>query len=77
MSVTGSLTNVVTDYIDYKTTKTIMEDIKLLLKEKELFDGWMRKSLAHFNECIDQLMAEGISRDVAISTMVEGNLSSL
>lgn len=72
MSVTGSLTNVVTDYIDYRTTKVIVEDIKLLLKEKELFDGWMKKSLVHFNECIDQLMAEGLTRDVAISTMVEG-----
>lgn len=72
MSVTGSLTNVLTDYIDYKTTAGIMEDIKLLLKAKEMFDTWMRKSLTHFSECITQLMDEGISRDVAIATIIEG-----
>lgn len=74
MSVTGSLTNVLTDYFDYKTTATIMEDIKLLLKEKEMFDMWMRKSLTHFNECITQLMDEGLTREVAISTIIEGKL---
>ncbi|KAH1019436.1 hypothetical protein HUJ04_009259 [Dendroctonus ponderosae] len=72
MSVTGSLTNALTDYIDYKTTATIMEDIKLLLKEKEMFDMWMRKSITHFNECITQLMEEGLTREVAISTIIEG-----
>lgn len=72
MSVTGSLTNVITDYVDYKTTEIIMEDIKTLSKEKEMFDVWMQKSLSHFNECIDQLVSEGVSRDVAISTIIEG-----
>uniref|UniRef100_A0AAR5P9R4 DUF4781 domain-containing protein n=1 Tax=Dendroctonus ponderosae TaxID=77166 RepID=A0AAR5P9R4_DENPD len=72
MSVTGSLTNALTDYIDYKTTATIMKDIKLLLREKEMFDMWMRKSITHFNECITQLMAEGLTREVAISTIIEG-----
>ncbi|XP_050300100.1 uncharacterized protein LOC126738701 [Anthonomus grandis grandis] len=72
MSVTGSLTNALTDYIDYKTTAAIMEDIKLLLKEKDNFDTWMRKSLSNFNECITQLMSEGISKEVAISTIIEG-----
>ncbi|XP_066145460.1 uncharacterized protein [Euwallacea fornicatus] len=72
MSVTGSLTNVLTDYIDYKTTTGIMEDIKLLLKQKEMFDIWMRKSLTHFNECITQLMENGVTREMAISTIIEG-----
>ncbi|CAG9761994.1 unnamed protein product [Ceutorhynchus assimilis] len=72
MSVTGSLTNALTDYIDYKTSANIMEDINVLLKEKEMFDLWMQKSLAHFNECITQLMDEGLSRDIAISTIIEG-----
>ncbi|KAL1509075.1 hypothetical protein ABEB36_003873 [Hypothenemus hampei] len=72
MSVTGSLSNVVTDYIDYKTTAGIMEDIKLLLKEKEAFDIWMKKSLTHFNECIMVLIQDGCSKEMAISTVIEG-----
>ncbi|KAF7283213.1 hypothetical protein GWI33_001138 [Rhynchophorus ferrugineus] len=72
MSVTGSLTNVVTDYVDYKTTAIIMDDIKVLAKEKEAFDIWMQRSLTHFNECIDKLTNEGVSRDVAITTVIEG-----
>lgn len=72
MSVTGSLTHILTDYIDYKTTASIMEDIKLLLKEKQMFDEWMQKSLEHFEECLKHLMDNGLTRKTAVSTIIEG-----
>ncbi|KAJ8948463.1 hypothetical protein NQ317_016013 [Molorchus minor] len=72
MSITGSLSNVITDYVDYKTSNMIMNDIHVILKSKEEFDDNLRKQLNNLRMIIEKLIESGLDKDDAIFIAVKG-----
>lgn len=72
MSLTGGLSNVVTDYIDYKTTTMIMSDIQAIVKSKETFDVNLMKQLKHFGMIIEKLIESGLDKEHAVFIAVKG-----
>lgn len=75
MSLTGGISNVITDYVDYKTSTMIMNDIKKIINSKEDFDKNLNLQLKHFGMIIEKLMETGIEKDHAISIAVKGKSS--
>ncbi|KAJ8949835.1 hypothetical protein NQ318_000534 [Aromia moschata] len=72
MSLTGSLSNVITDYVDYKTSSMIMSDIETILKSREDFDENLKKQLNNFEMVIEKLTESGVDKDSAILVAVKG-----
>lgn len=73
MSLTGGISNVITDYMDYKTTAMIMNDIHCIIKSKESFDQNLTLQLKHFGMVIEKLIESGVDKDSAIVIAVKGN----
>ncbi|CAG9819721.1 unnamed protein product [Phaedon cochleariae] len=71
MSVTGGISNVITDYVDYRTTTMIMADIENIVKSKETFDENLSRQLKHFGMVIDNLISTGVDKDSAIVIAVK------
>lgn len=72
MSLTGGISNVITDYVDYKTTTMIMCDIQNIVKSKETFDKNLTLQLKHFGMIIEKLIESGLDKDNAIVIAVKG-----
>lgn len=74
MSLTGGISNVITDYVDYKTTTMIMSDIQNIIKSKEDFDKNLTLQLKHFGMIIEKLIESGVDKDSAIVIAVKGKV---
>lgn len=74
MSLTGGVSNVITDYVDYRTTTMIMNDIQNIVKTKEAFDENLMKQLKHFGMVLEKLIQSGMDYDSAIIITVKGKL---
>lgn len=74
MSLTGGISNVITDYVDYKTTTMIMGDIQNIIESKEKFDSKLTLQLKHFGMIIEKLIESGVDKDSAIIIAVKGTL---
>lgn len=74
MSLTGGISNVVTDYVDYRTTTMIMNDIHEIVKSKEKFDEVLMKQLKHFAMVIEKLVETGMDYNSAVIITVKGLL---
>lgn len=72
MSVTGGLSNVITDYVDYKTSAMIMSDIQFIVKSKEEFEENLKKQLNNFVMVIEKLMEKGFDRYNATIIAIKG-----
>ncbi|KAJ8922785.1 hypothetical protein NQ315_007820 [Exocentrus adspersus] len=72
MSITGGLSNVITDYVDYKTSASIMSEIQAVVKSKEEFDENLRKQLKHLGIVIEKLMESGVDKCSAILIAMKG-----
>ncbi|KAG5883138.1 hypothetical protein JTB14_030968 [Gonioctena quinquepunctata] len=75
MSVTGGISNVITDYVDYRTTTMIMNDIQSIVNSKEKFDENLTRQLKHFGMVIEKLIEGGVDKDSAIVIAVKGIVS--
>nr|CAH7758470.1 unnamed protein product [Callosobruchus chinensis] len=72
MSLSGGLSNVITDYVDYKTTATIMNDLQEIVKSKETFDENLTRQLKHFGMVIERLIESGVDKNDAVIIAVKG-----
>ncbi|XP_023025125.2 uncharacterized protein [Leptinotarsa decemlineata] len=72
MSVTGGISNVITDYVDYRTTTMIMNDIQNIVSNKESFDENLTRQLKHFAMVIEKLIESGVDKNGAIIIAVKG-----
>nr|CAH7742712.1 unnamed protein product [Callosobruchus chinensis] len=72
MSLSGGLSNVITDYVDYKTTATIMNDLQAIVKSKETFDENLTRQLKHFGMVIERLIESGVDKNDAVIIAVKG-----
>lgn len=72
MSITGGLSNVITDYVDYKTSAMIMNDIQLIVKSKEEFEENLKKQLKNFVMVIEKLMERGFDKYSATVIAIKG-----
>ncbi|XP_060532145.1 uncharacterized protein LOC132705534 [Cylas formicarius] len=72
MSVTGGLSNVITDYVEYKTSNMVMEDIQNIIKSKGEFDKNLQKQLDNLEKIVNMLVEDGIDRDTAIVSTIKG-----
>lgn len=76
MSLTGGISNVITDYVDYKTTTMIMNDIRNIIKSKENFDRNLTLQLKHFGMVIEKMIESGMDKESAIIIAVKGKQCS-
>ncbi|XP_018572004.1 uncharacterized protein LOC108911520 [Anoplophora glabripennis] len=72
MSITGGISNVVVDYVDYKTSTMIMNDIQLIIKSKEEFEENLRTQLRNFVMVIEKLMESGLDKYSATVIAIKG-----
>ncbi|KAJ8929391.1 hypothetical protein NQ314_017930 [Rhamnusium bicolor] len=72
MSLTGGLSNVVTDYVDYRTSNLIMNNIQSIIETKQDFDETLNKQLKHLGMIIEKLIESGVDKDRAIVIAIKG-----
>lgn len=71
MTLTGSLSNAITDYVNYKTTKVIINSIQEIIDSKQSFDENLSLQLKHFGIIIEKLIESGLDQGSAVIVTVK------